>query len=130
MKQPRSKIAEVIAGRSKQVDSKLLAKDVAAYLMSVKRTNDLDSLMRDIQQLRADQGIIEVNALASHELSSNSISEIKTKIKKYYPEAKTIIVNPIIDKEIIGGVRLSLANEQLDLSVRSKLNKFKQLTTA
>jgi F0F1-type ATP synthase delta subunit len=31
---------------------------------------------------------------------------------------------------VIGGVRLSLANQQLDLSVESKLNKFKQLTAA
>ena len=119
-----------MAQRTATVNSKQLAKDIAGYLLAEKRTADLDSLMRDIQQIRADQGIVEVNAITSHELSSSSITEIKSTIKKNYPNAKTIIVNPVIDPDIVGGVRLTLANEQLDLSVRSKLNKFKQLTTA
>jgi len=130
MKQSRQPLAKIMAQRTATVNSKQLAKDIAGYLLAEKRTADLDSLMRDIQQIRADQGIVEVNAITSHELSSNSIAEIKSTIKKNYPNAKTIIVNPVIDPDIVGGVRLTLANEQLDLSVRSKLNKFKQLTTA
>jgi len=130
MKQSRQPLAKIMAQRTATVNSKQLAKDIAGYLLAEKRTADLDSLMRDIQQIRADQGIVEVNAITSHELSSNSITEIKSTIKKNYPNAKTIIVNPVIDPDIVGGVRLTLANEQLDLSVRSKLNKFKQLTTA
>ncbi|MEI6755781.1 MAG: F0F1 ATP synthase subunit delta [bacterium] len=130
MKQSRQPLAKIMAQRTATVNSKQLAKDIAGYLLAEKRTADLDSLMRDIQQIRADQGIVEVNAVTSHELSSNSIAEIKSTIKKNYPNAKTIIVNPVIDPDIVGGVRLTLANEQLDLSVRSKLNKFKQLTTA
>ena len=47
-----------------------------------------------------------------------------------YPDAKKIIVTEVHDPEIIGGVKLSLANQQLDMSVEAKLNKFKQLTTA
>ena len=130
MKQSRQPLAKIMAQRTATVNSKQLAKDIAGYLLAEKRTADLDSLMRDIQQIRADQGIVEVNAITSHELSSSSITEIKSTIKKNYPNAKTIIVNPVIDPDIVGGVRLTLANEQLDLSVRSKLNKFKQLTTA
>jgi len=130
MKQSRQPLAKIMAQRTATANSKQLAEDIAGYLLAEKRTADLDSLMRDIQQIRADQGIVEVNAITSHELSSNSIAEIKSTIKKNYPNAKTIIVNPVIDPDIVGGVRLTLANEQLDLSVRSKLNKFKQLTTA
>jgi F0F1-type ATP synthase delta subunit len=37
-------------------------------------------------------------------------------------------VTEVLDPEVLGGVRLSLANQQLDLSVEAKLNKFKQLT--
>ena len=130
MKQSRQPLAKIMAQRTATANSKQLAEDIAGYLLAEKRTADLDSLMRDIQQIRTDQGIVEVNAITSHELSSNSITEIKSTIKKNYPNAKTIIVNPVIDPDIVGGVRLTLANEQLDLSVRSKLNKFKQLTTA
>jgi len=34
-----------------------------------------------------------------------------------------------IDPDVIGGIRLELANQQLDVSIRSRLNKFIQLTT-
>lgn len=128
MKTPRSAMVKVIAKKAKTENPKQLAKDIAQFLLTEKRVGDLDSLMRDIQQLRADEGIIEVTALSAHHLSSKSIDEIKTVIKSHYPAAKTIQVNKVIDSGVVGGVRLILANEQLDLSIRYKLSKFKQLT--
>lgn len=128
MKTPRSAMAKVIAYKTRTQSSKTLANDVAKYLLSEKRVADLDSLMRDIQQLRADDGHIEVTALSSHELSPKSLSDIKSVIKKHYPHTKSVHINQVIDQNVVGGVRLILANEQLDLSVRYKLSKFKQLT--
>jgi len=39
-------------------------------------------------------------------------------------------VTEVADPAIIGGVQIALADQQLDLSVEAKLNKFKQLTSA
>ena len=130
MKSSRSAMAKVISHKLSKTESKTSAKEIAQYLLNEKRVGELDSLMRDIQQLRVDQGIIEINALSAHQLSTESISEIKTLIKKLYPDSKQIIINKIIDPDVVGGIRLVMANEQLDLSVRYKLSKFKQLTTS
>lgn len=130
MKAPRSTMAKVISKKLEKADSKKAAQDIAGYLLAEKRVGELDSLMRDLQQIRSDQGIVEVDALSAHELDEKSINEIKAVIHKKFPATKKIIINKILDPDVVGGVRLVLANSQLDLSVRYKLSKFKQLTTS
>lgn len=130
MKAPRSAIAKVINQKLDKADAKKAAEDIAGYLLAEKRVGELDSLMRDLQQIRSDQGAVEVNALSAHELDQNSINEIKTLIKKKFPGTNQIIINKIIDNDVVGGVRLVMANQQLDLTIRYKLSKFKQLTTS
>lgn len=128
---PRHEIADVIAKRSLQnVPAKQLAREIAAYLISQHRTSELDSLVRDILQYRADNGIVEVTATSSHPLNESIRKSVKADIMELYPTAKQIIINEEIDENVMGGIRLSLANQQFDASIRSKLNHFKQLTVA
>ncbi|HVW23549.1 MAG TPA: F0F1 ATP synthase subunit delta [Candidatus Saccharimonadales bacterium] len=129
MKAPRTRIASVVADRSLKGSDKRLSREVAAYLLDERRVNELDSLLRDIQADWAEQGYVEVLAASAHELSSATLSEIKSQVKELYPAAKQIIVTPVHDPSVIGGVRLRLAEQQLDLSVEAKLNRFKQLTS-
>lgn len=132
MKASRSKIADFLAERSlsPDVDAKELSREIAAYLLQTGRTGELSSLSRDIMQKRSEQGVVEVTAVSAHKLTADLRKEIKDKVRYYYPKAKRITINEIVDSNMIGGVRLELANEQLDLTVRSKLNRFKQLTTS
>jgi F0F1-type ATP synthase delta subunit len=131
MKTPRTKIARTIADKtlSKGV-SKRLSKEVAAYLLSERRVNELDSVLRDVQVDWAEAGYVEVVATSAHPLTAANRSDITKQIKRIYPQAKRIIVTEVHDSKVIGSVRLSLADRLLDLSVESKLNKFKQLTAA
>jgi F0F1-type ATP synthase delta subunit len=131
MKAPRSKIAATIADKTlKDGASKEYAREIAAYLMSEGRTGELDSLLRDVLGDWAEKGYVEVLARTAHVLTDAEKAEIQTQIAALYPDADKIAVTEVHDPEVIGGVRLSLANQQLDLSVEAKLNKFKQLTAA
>lgn len=106
-----------------------LAKETAAYLISERRTHELESLLRDLEQYQADEkGIVEVVSRSAHPLTAGERSEVQKTIKSVYPAAKKVIITENIDPDVLGGVRLELANQQLDMSVRSKLNRFKQLT--
>lgn len=127
----RHHLAAVIGERTLHVhDSKQLAREVAAYLLEEHQTASLESLLRDIMQYRADHGHVEVMAVSSHDLGGEVVSDIKQLLHQEYSTAKTVIVNPQIDNGVIGGVRIDQANEQLDLTTRAKLNKFKRLTGA
>jgi len=131
MKQPRSKISNYISETSlKDGISKKLGKEIAAYLLYENRTSDLDSILRDVRQNWADNGQVEVIAVSAFKLSEKVINDIKKQISKLYPNAKKIIVTEQHDPSVIAGVRLELANQQLDLTVLSKLNKFKQLSVS
>jgi len=125
----RHRIAAAIADQIDLAkDEKTLSREIAAYLLSARRTGELDSVLRDIMQLRADRGIVEVVAATAHPLTSATRKDIEATVRTHFPSAKTVIVSEAHDPTVVGGVRLELANEQLDLSVRAKLNRFKQLT--
>ena len=131
MKTPRTRIASTIAERTLQKGlSKRLSQEVAAYLLSERRVNELDSILRDVQADWAQAGYVEVIASSAHPLTAANKADITKQIKRLYPSASKIIVTEVHDPEVIGSVRLSLADRLLDLSIESKLNKFKQLTTA
>ncbi len=128
----RLKIAAALADKidlatTSQAD---LSRQIAAYLLETHRTSELDSVMRDLMQVRADRGIVEVTAVTAHPLSAALRADIEKNIRTRFTTAKTVIVSQSHDDEVVGGVRLELANQQLDLSVRAKLNRFKQLTNS
>ncbi len=130
MKKTRHHLAEVIGKKTLETtDYKKLAKQVAAYLLGTGQTYELQSLMRDILAYRAAHGVIEITATSANELSQADINDIKAMLKQEYPKAKSFEIDEAIDGRVMGGVKLDLPNEQLDLTVRAKVNTFKRLTT-
>lgn len=130
MKVARTRIARAVADRTlRQGGSKQLSRELAAYLLSERRTGELDSLLRDIQHDWAEAGHVEVIATSAFPLTAEVRADITKRVKAAYPSAKEIIINEVRDPEVIGGVRLNLPDRQLDLSIRTKLNRFKQLAT-
>ena len=127
----RHKIAAAIADRIDLARSdKALSREIAGYLLSVKRTSELNSVLRDVMEIRAERGILEVTAVTAFPLTDRLRGDIEANVRTHFPAAKTVIVSESRDESVVGGVRLELANQQLDLSVRAKLNRFKQLTNA
>lgn len=128
MSQRRSELVPVLIKLSSKLTAKKFSSEVASYLLDNNLTSELDSLTRDLISYRAQNGIVELTAVSAHQLSADALKEINRRVKQHYPNAKHIIVNQRIDADQIGGVRLELPGQQLDLSVRGKLNQFKQLT--
>jgi F0F1-type ATP synthase delta subunit len=128
MKTPRIRISRVVADATlKSGISKRLSQEIAAYLLSERRVNELDSVLRDVQVDWAKAGHVEVIAHSVHPLTAGVKADITKQAKRVYPDAKQVIITEQADPKIVGGVKLVLASQQLDLSVEAKLNKFKQL---
>lgn len=126
---PRHIVAASLAERSLgKVDSAEFAQEIAAYLLSERRTNELESLVRDIMLYRAQHGIVEVIARSAHSLTTATAKAIEARVLAARQDAQKIIISPVHDDSVVGGVKLEFANQQLDLSVQGKLNRFKQLT--
>jgi F-type H+-transporting ATPase subunit delta len=131
MRPSRKKIAAVIDSRIRNGESiNKIAKEMAAYLLDNNRSSELESIMRDVIALRAEQGQVEVSVSTAHKLEAGTKEDLKKLIKTIRPAAKDIQIDEDIDPSLIGGLKLGVVNQSLDLSIRAKLNKLKQLTTA
>jgi F0F1-type ATP synthase delta subunit len=117
----RQQLAQVIAEQMQKTSIKSLAKEVAAYLLSERRTDELPSLMRDIIKFRSQQGIIEASASSAHELSKEVQSALMKLAVAGHKDYKHVILNQDQDSSLVGGARLSTADFQLDLSVQGRL---------
>lgn len=127
MRPSRKKIAEVLASRIKRGESlSKLSKETAAYLLDSGRSNELESLMRDVMAIRADDGQVEVSLTTAHKLDGKTDKEIKQLVKSIRPNAKSVQIDEQVDPSLIGGLKLNVINQSLDLSIRAKLNKLKQ----
>jgi F0F1-type ATP synthase delta subunit len=131
MKASRVKIAGAIADRTlAEGVTQEYAREIAAYLLSEGRVDELESILRDVQADWAAKGFVEVIARSVHPISDTVRSDIVMRVKPLFPEAEKVAITEIIDPSVIGGVQIQLADRQLDLSVEAKLNTFKQLTGA
>jgi ATP synthase F1 delta subunit len=125
----RTKLSEETVKRLKSGSSnKRLSKQIAAYLIESGKTSELNSLLRDLIELRANEdGIIEVDATSAFPIESEQKKQIESFVKSKHKNIKKIIINNRIDKNVIGGVELSFANNNIDLTIIAKLNKLKAL---
>lgn len=131
MKPSRHKVASIISQKSLSGNlSRKTIKELAAYLISTGRTNDLSSIMRDVNELWAEEGVIEVQVTTAHKLSPRLIVETNRIVKKTYPRAHKIEIIEQINPDLIGGIKLEFANKQLDLSLRTEIDKFKKVALA
>lgn len=129
MKFDRSRLAKYIAEKTlKDGSKKRFSREIAAFLVEQGDVYDLESVMRDVMSDWAEAGYVEVDAASAHELTSKVESEIKREVKAIFPHAKQIVITKTYDPAVIGGVRLNFANQQLDITLQAKLNKFKELT--
>ena len=127
----RLELAEIIGKQTLTTEStEDLKAAIASYLLEENLSDELESLMRDVLAYRAAQGFIEATIISAHPLTDMVRGDVKDLIKQEYPAAKHVTINELVDPEVVGGLRIELAGEELDLTVKGKLNTFKRLTAA
>lgn len=96
---------------------------LAAYLVSERRSKELDLLMRDVQAMRQKTtGQSEATVYSSSELAKTT----KNQLVKISGQ-QNLHINYQTDQDIVKGARMQGLDWQLDLSVASQLNKLKVL---
>lgn len=127
----RSKLAkEIIVRLDKGEAPEDISKAVAGYLIESNKTSEVNSLIRDCIDLRAkNKGIVELDATTAFPISAEQEDQIKKLAKSIFDNVDQVIIHKTIDKKVIGGINLSFANQNLDLTVRAKLNKLRALVS-
>ncbi len=115
-------IARVIRSLSVDMSSTRLSKVLASYLARERRTGELDAILREVSRQReVEDGVLEVDLTSAFPLNEGNKRELTKSV-----DAKKVVVNETIDKNVIGGVRMETSISVLDLTVRNRLQKLKQ----
>ena len=129
MKYNRLELAQIIYGQTlNSTDTKQLAQEIAAFLLNNNLTDQLDSIIRDVKLIRQQNGILDVKVISRYPINQSMFSSINNLLKQYYNNVKEILIEPIIDVNLIGGVRLEMADSSLDLSMSNQLKSLLSLT--
>lgn len=131
MKAPRHQIAVVLAERlhKKPIKRTILVQELAAYLLSENRLDELEPLLRDIVSYRAAAGVVETTTRSVYQLSTKDLADIKSLTHQVRPRALEVIINEQHDPAVVGGIQVEIVDQQLDLTVKAQLGRLKRLTS-
>lgn len=118
----RRKIAEVWA--DELLKGRDITKQVAAYLVTERRVDEAGLIVRDTESSLAARGVVVADITSAHGLSAESRKAIE-KFLTVSMNAKKVAFREQQDPSVIGGVRIDTAGQQLDATLRTRLNQLK-----
>lgn len=99
------------------------AKFLSRHKLLGKRVNIIFNKLHDIQN--KEKGVIEVKVKSKNKLGPTSLHEIQNFLKKYY-KAEKIEIQEEIDDDVIGGVKIEVGEDIIDLTLQNTLNQLQK----
>lgn len=116
----RRKLAEHAADKITNGDAKKALSELAAFLVDTHRTDELELLIRDIEQELADRGLVVADIMTARPLGDSLKNDIKNLVG-----GKALQVRETIDESVLGGVRVDIPGKRFDGTIRHKLTALK-----
>jgi F0F1-type ATP synthase delta subunit len=92
-------------------------RELAAYLVATRRTRELDLLVRDIEEVLADNGHVTADVTSARPLDA----AVKAQITKML-DGKSVQLRESVDETLLGGIRIDTPGKRFDGTIRHKLN--------
>ncbi len=119
----RQKIA-IYAAEQLMAGNHHVIKEVAAYLIETKTTDQADLIIRDIELYLSRTGHLLAHVGSVHELSEATRKNI-TVLLQNETGAKKVDLTEYRDESLIGGVKIDIPGKQLDTSINRTLSTLK-----
>ncbi len=103
-----------------------IVQELAAYLIASGRERESELLVRDIEQIMSDKGILVADVTTAHTLDKALEEEIISLLKKE-TDSTQVVIRTTVDPLLIGGMKIVLPDQLLDTSVRRKLTALSAL---
>jgi F0F1-type ATP synthase delta subunit len=97
-----------------------IARLLASYLLENRQSRDLSKIVRAIEAEANRRGSTQVTVTSAHAVTEEVKTELATLLGAENP-----VFHEVIDANVIGGVKASAGEAEIDLTVRGKLNRFK-----
>ena len=93
-----------------------------SLLLSEKRFNLIKEIYKEYEKLYMEEnGVLKITITSADEISKEEVSKIIQKFKELY-KASSVEYEFLIDKSLIGGVKVSAGDKVYDSSVRTRLD--------
>lgn len=103
-----------------------ITKKFAEVLKKDSQIRNAKNIIEKFSELyNAKHGIVEASVISSRELSSDQVHQVESFIKEKY-DAKEIVIENIVDKNIKGGIVIRVGDEVLDGSASAQLKRLKK----
>jgi F0F1-type ATP synthase delta subunit len=116
----RTQVADFVAARLEQ-DRATTVREVAAWLISTKRIRQSKYLVNDVARALHRKGYLYARVTSANELDS----KLREQIEQYLHELgrEHVEAEYLVDKGLIAGIKIETPTEELDASMRMKLDR-------
>lgn len=118
----RHKLAEYAA--TAIAEKRPFIEQLAAYLVSTKRTKEALLIVRDIESALVNRGIVIADVATARELSGQLQQAVNEFMSSKFNDSQ-IYLRTAIEPSLIGGLRLRVKGQELDNTVRRRLTTLK-----
>jgi len=122
----RRSIADYVASSliSGTPGTQQLFREVAAFLVTEKRTKELELIVRDIEYALSESGHVRTNVLSAHELSEAAKDAIAAFVRTETGGSDVQLTNTV-DPSVLGGMKITVPGRELDQTVARQLTVLK-----
>lgn len=121
----RRLLARHIASRLLNGDTAVI-EQLAAYLLEMRRTNEADLIIRDVEDALKESGIVIADVITAHELNEG----LRKAISEYVTDkadAREVHIRTQSNPALLGGVRIQIPGAEYDGTVRRRLLKIQAM---
>lgn len=117
----RRKLADYSADRLIAGESvEAVLRDIAAYLIAMRRTREQELVVRDIEGALARRGVVIADVTSARPINASLSKQVKE-----MTGASSVQLRSSIDETVLGGVRIDIPGKRFDGTIRRKLNALK-----
>lgn len=123
----RRQLAKYAADQlASNTSTKELAAQLGAILVSTKRSGQSDQLMEDIAYELENRGLLAQSTVATAFPLNQELKEELVKFIKTSTNVKQVNIDEIIDKTLLGGVRIDTATRSWDQTLKRRLTDIRE----
>lgn len=119
----RRKIADYCARQIISGDTEGVMRELAAHLIDTKREREADLIVRDIEAVLAERGVVLATVTTAHPLTDALRAELTGLLG-----GSTACVRESVDPSVLGGIRIEVPGKLYDATVKRKLESLKELS--
>lgn len=115
----RRVLARHVADQLVDGDKATVINQLAAFLVSSRRTGELPLIVRDIEDALAARGLVVADVVSAHELTVEAEEAVKQFLAEAYSGA--VHIRTEVDPTLLAGVRMRTPDAEFDNTARRKL---------